>query len=200
MGWCGTSPAEASRTPCSRQDCEQIGADYYEEQPDVNCLVLSALNSDQERHLVGALVYPPLLRLRDEILPRSRLGRSILTEFNRHRPEAVEILKRDERLLNELIEFMMMVQPFVRAILGEDISRSAYPHGDTFYTYTARRVRPGMMTSLVHLMDRFAEQASDPFRHSLEAYGRLLPRFENLRPQKVSAALRRTDLSVPEPP
>ena len=54
--------------------------------------------------------------------------------------------------------------------------------------------------TLVHLMDRFAEQASDPFRHSLEAYGRLLPRFENLRPQKVSAALRRTDLSVPEPP
>jgi hypothetical protein len=204
MGWCGTSPAEAANTPCARAECEQIGADYYENRPTISdpdgsdgpgtCLVLSSLATERERILVSTLLYPSLLRLRDEVFPRSRFGRSILTEFDRHYKEAVSILRSDQALLTELIEFMIMIQPLTRAILGEDASRSAYAFGDTLYTYNAQRLRPGVAAAVESLMTNFAERATDDFRRSLESYRRILPPFVGIASRDILSALRETEL------
>ncbi|MBW9207543.1 hypothetical protein KV097_16515 [Mumia sp. zg.B17] len=156
--------------------------------------MLSSLTTDRERILVSALLYPSLIRLREEVFPRSRLGRSILKEFERHYEEAVRILRSDEVLLSQLIEFMIMIQPWTRAILGEDASRSAYPYGDTLYTYNAQQLRPGVVAALKDLMTQFSERATPEFRQSLEVYGEILPQFEGVPAQDVVSEFRKAEL------
>lgn len=197
MGWCTVN---GRGEECSAMDCDRLEGDWNP-RPVGGCLVLSLIEDPSARLVVQTLLYPPILDVRDQILRRTPLGDVIVRDFERHYDEAVAILRSDPDLFSEVLHFLIALVPFARSLTGEDVSRRAVPLGETPATFTAERIRPGMVDWMSRVMERFRSSASESFASSLERYQQLLPRFEGLSPRETLVALqnRKFVASVEQP-
>lgn len=191
MGWC---QAGSSGESCDQQSCDQIGGDYSPTQPRGICLVLSILEDPTARRVIRSLIYPPILRVRDEILPTSPLGKVIVRDFRRHYSEATDILRADPDLLGEVIDFLTAAVPFARSLTGDLPPEIIIPPGDTPSSYTARRLRPGLVDWMSQLLERIRSAAGEELGSTIERYQRLLPELTDLSPREFLVAMRRQAL------
>jgi hypothetical protein len=139
--------------------------------------------------VVQGLVYPPILRVRDDILPHSPLGRSIVRDFRAHYKEAVRLLREDRELFAEVLEFLLAAVPFARALTGESPPLIVTPSGETLSTYTARQLRPGMVDWLSRLLERLRSAGSEALGSVIARYQRLLPQLTNLSSRDFLVAM-----------
>lgn len=190
MGWCsaGTSGEE-----CDARTCSEIGADYSENRP-TGCLVLSILEDPHARAVIRSMIYPPILSVRDHILPQSRTGRRIVEDFNRHYDEAVSILRANPDLLAEVVSYLTASVPFARALAGEHLTTPPVSRGHTPSSYTSERLRSGMLDWTSQVLDRFRAAAQPELAATVERYQRLLPGLEGLSPREFLTELRKPDL------
>jgi hypothetical protein len=187
MGWCsvGTSGEE-----CDKSICSEIDGEWREERGGI-CVVLSILEDPVARAVVRALIYPPLLRVRDEILPESPVGATIVRDFEQHYEEVVSILRQDRDLLTEVISFLTASLPFTRALSGEQCVYPVAPAGHTPSSYTAERLRPGMLDWTSRILERFRSAGGPELSEAVELYQRLLPELADLSPREVLMSFRK---------
>lgn len=186
MGWCTAGTHGES---CDFKDCDQIGGEW-QTAPPVICLVLGLLRDPIAKAAIRSLVYPPILQVRDDVLPRSRVGSSIVDDFSRHYDEAVNILSQDADLLNEVIDFLITNVPFARALTGEKVGASRPGDGWTPSAYIAERLRPGTVDWFSQILERFRGQASDALAASIDRYQRLVPMLADRTPIEILTQLR----------
>jgi hypothetical protein len=169
-------------------DCAEIHGDYSEGKPG-NCIVLSLLEDATARSVIRGQIYPPILQVRDEVLPQSPIGTAIVKDFRQHYPEAVDIMRHDPDLLSEVISFLSAAVPLARALSGDVVIEPLTGVGYTPSSYTAERVRPGTLDWFSRLLDRFRDAAGEDLSKSIERYQRFLPELENLTPRETLTAL-----------
>jgi hypothetical protein len=191
MGWCtvGTSGEQ-----CEIGTCNEIHGNW-EEKPRGGCLLLSLLEDPVARSVVRAMIYPPILMVRDEVLPRTPVGRVIVGDFERHYAEAVEILRKDPDLLELVIDFLMTNVPFARAMLGGKETAIDITGGWTPSTYVAARLRHGTVDSFSQILERFRSNASDELAADIAKYLELVPKLANLTPRELLTELRSRELT-----
>jgi hypothetical protein len=186
MGWC---TAGTSGQSCDFKSCDQLHGEWHEAGPG-GCLVLSLLRDPVAKTAIRSLVYPPILQVRDEVLPRSRVGSVIVDDFSRHYDEAVNILSQDADLLNEVIDFLITNVPFARALTGEKVGAPGPGDGWTPSAYIAERLRPGTVDWFGQILERFRGHASDELVASIDHYQRLVPMLLDLTPIEILTQLR----------
>jgi len=193
MGWCtvGTSGEQ-----CEVGTCHEIHGEW-EEKPRGGCLVLSLLEDPIARSVVRAMIYPPILTVRDEVLPRTPVGRAIVEDFERHYAEAVSILRKDPDLLELVIDFLMTNVPFARALIGGRATGIGIDltGGWTPSTYVAARLRPGTVDSFSQILERFRSNASDELGADIAKYLELVPKLQDLTPRELLTEPRSRELT-----
>jgi hypothetical protein len=161
MGWCSVG---SSGEECDLMTCNDIHGDYREGDGPIGCLVLSLLEDPYARQVIRSAIYPPILRVRDHVLPDTPAGAVIVRHFNRHYEEAVTILRDEPDLLTEVVGFMTEATAFARAMSGEQTvvrpSPGASRRPETPSSYTAARVRPAMVDRFSQILDRFRAKCS----------------------------------------
>jgi hypothetical protein len=192
MGWCS---AGSSGEPCDPETCQQINGDYSDKpRGPIGCLLLSALEDERAVLMASTLLYPPLFAFRDDVLARTTLGQRMLDHFRTHYEEAKKILQEDDDLVTDLIWALEYVLPYIRAMLGEDLSPGR--NGYTPTTYVAEQLRPQTADFLVFVVDRFAEKASPAFTEAIDDFKKNLSHFIDLKPEAAFVELRREDVAV----
>jgi hypothetical protein len=190
MGWCSVRGSGWGGGNCEPESCKGWNGDYQDNPPPPTCLVLTIIEDPLARSVIRALVYPPVLRVRDDVLPASPLGSLMVEDFDRHYQEAVSILRADRDLLAEVVEFMTAALPFVQALAGEEPNHCVTPHGGSLASYVAAQVRPGIVDWLSRIMERFRSQGSDELSATIETYRRILPALVGLSAGETLVALR----------
>jgi hypothetical protein len=158
----------------------------------VVCLLLSALRDEPRAALlVRNLIYPSLFRLRDEVLPDTNAGRRMLQHFETHYEEARDILRSDSDLVSDVIWALEYSLPYIRAMLGEDLSPGR--QGYTPTSYVAERLRPQTAREIELVADRFAAQGSPHLADAIADFKRVLGNLVDLTPPEALTQLRRED-------
>jgi len=191
MGWCSVG---SSGEQCEIGTCNEIHGDW-QEKPRGGCLLLSLLEDPIARSVVQAMIYPPILMVRDEVRPRTPVGRVIVGDFERHYAEAVSILRKDPDLLELVIDFLMTNVPFARAMIGGKEPTVDVIGGWTPSTYVAARLRPGTVDSFSQILERFRSNASDELGVDIAEYLELVPKLLDLTPRELLTELRSRELT-----
>jgi hypothetical protein len=190
MGWCKVG---SSGEECDEVTCRELGGGYIPPggDPVDSCLVLRAVGNPIAQRVIRAMIYPPILEVRDRIMPGSPVGDKIGEDFQRHYEEGVRILGDDKALLQDLVEFMILVVPFSRALtLANGESNSSLSSGTpSVAEYTSSEFRPSIADMMVQLLERFRTVASPEFQDSIVRYQRLIPELVGLTPNEFRSAL-----------
>jgi hypothetical protein len=161
----------------------------YSDIPPVVCVFGGFFKDPAAKALITELVYPPYLQVRDQILPSSSAGAVVRKHFYDSYEELVSIMQEDPDLVRDVLDVMIECLPFVRALAGERVS-SVPLDGHTPSTYTASRVRPGMLDELERLADRFEASGSEALVTRLQLYRGFFRQCEGLEPIDVLTAIR----------
>jgi hypothetical protein len=184
MGWCSVGSRGES---CDLATCNEIHGEYKNEPG--GCLLLSVLQDERAILMASTLMYPAIMQFRDEVLRTTPIGTRMLGYFDRFYDEAISIAQSDPELVTDIVWTMTYGSPFIRAMLGEDLSAGRY--GQTPTSYLAERLRPQTVESLVSLIRRFRQAASTEFVEALNDFETAAMRFVNLTPQEALVELRR---------
>jgi hypothetical protein len=191
MGWCSVGTGGEK---CDERSCEEIHGNYDAGAGGGGmCIVLSILEDPIARDVIRSLVYPPILTVRDEVLPQSPVGRMIVDDFDRHYEESVSILRKDPDLLNEVINFMTANVALAQALIGQPYAHRPAT-GWTPSTYISARLRPGTIDWFSQILERFRGQASEEFSASIRKYMELVPRLQDLTPTEILTEFRGKEL------
>lgn len=180
MGWCS---AGSSGEQCDRQSCEEVGG-TYSETPNSGCGGSRLVPDSFARELVDSVVWPPINKLRDDVLPGRRAGARMVDDFDRHFDEIVTIMGRDRGLILEVVRYSAAMAPFLRAVAGQSV-----PADGSLTRHTSERLRPGMIEWTAQLLRRFATSASPDLKATIGRYAGALPAFQNLTPAELLRAL-----------
>jgi hypothetical protein len=184
MGWCSIgSHGEA----CDRATCDDIHGDYND-QPPSGCLLLSVLQDERAILMASTLMYPAIIDFRDTLLKPSPVGARMNEYFDRFYEEAVSIARADPELVTDIVWVVEYGSPFIRAMLGEDLSARTF--GQTPTTYLAERLRPQTVEALIGVIDRFRRAASPEFVAALDDFQTQVQGYVDLTPQEALVKLR----------
>ncbi|HVY76233.1 MAG TPA: hypothetical protein VG890_15495 [Puia sp.] len=192
MGYC---KAMSQTTTCTKQDCDEIGANYSDDDPN-SCLLLSALKDERAILMTSTLIYPTLIKFREVILRRTPLGRQFVEYFEEFYPEAKSIVLKDPQLVTDLVWLTTYVSPYLQSMLGEKPSTS--PEGITAISLLASEFRTGTYKALTSIMHRFRKQGSKKFISALDESEKILGGFVGLSPEESLRKLNRRPAGAEE--
>lgn len=181
MGWCS---AGSSGEQCDRQSCEQVGGSYSETGPGRVCEGSRLVPDTFARELVDTVVWPPINKLRDEVLPDRQAGARMVQDFDRHFAEIVAIMGRDRGLILEVVRYSAAMAPYLRALAGQSV-----PADGSLSRHSSERLRPGMVEWTADILRRFSTSASPALKATIGRYAESLPSFQNLTPVELLSTL-----------
>jgi hypothetical protein len=191
MGYCQVGLEKQSA--CDPDACADINGQYSEEPGKGSCLLLTGILEEDDRAvlMINTQIYPSLIDFRKGVLHKSDLGERMLRHYDRFHDEAVGIARSDEDLVMDIIWSLSYISPFIRAMMGDQISGGIY--GETPDSYYAGALRPGAVQSLRRVIERFKRSASPEFSAALTEFDHELREFEGLNPREALVAMRKRD-------
>jgi hypothetical protein len=189
VGYCRVGSEKQSA--CDPDGCATIGGQYSEDPVDKGCLLLTGIFGDDDRAalMINTHIYPSLIEFRQNILRKSRFGERMLSQYDRFHDEAVAIARSDADLVSDIIWSLSYISPFIRSMMGEQISSGSF--GETPESFYAGALRSGAVQSLRRVIERLKRSASIQFSEALDEFERELRNFEGLSPREAVIALRK---------
>jgi hypothetical protein len=182
MGWCS---AGRHGEICDPDSCAAAGGDYHDDLPtNDGCRVVAEVPDEFARQMVEATVWPPVVKVRDAILPKRKGGGVMVADLDRHFDEILAIVRRDPKLLVEVIKFTSAMGPYLRAMAGQP-----NPADGSLAAYTSTRLRPGMIEWTADILRRFDAKASAGLKSTIKRYVAILPSLQNLTAAELLSTL-----------
>lgn len=187
MGYCQIGGNTQSCTP---DDCAEFGGNYVDDPSDYpgGCFLLSVLDDERAILMVGTLMYPSMIRFRDDIMRRTPLGRQFIAFFDEFYEEAKVVARKDPGLVTEIVWLATYIAPFIQAMLGEKPTASAV---ETPTSRMASEYRPATHRAFSSVVARLKKGGSKKFGKALDEAERLVARFVGMTPEDALREMRR---------